>query len=91
MKDWIRQAGMTSRVRFACGASCLSLPLTYLAAANYSRCMKAMALLVSRCMPNIVGPSTLGGTLSVLNSVNMLWKMLSNCPDFCRTSSLKSK
>ena len=52
MKDWIGQAGMTSRVIFASGASCLRLSLTHLAASNYSRHMKAMALLVSRCMPN---------------------------------------
>ena len=52
MKDWIGQAGMTSRVIFASGTSCLRLSLTHLAAANYSRRIKAMALLVSRCMPN---------------------------------------
>ena len=52
MKDWISQAGMTSGVKFASGASCLRLSLTHLAAANYSRRMKAMALLASRCMPN---------------------------------------
>ena len=52
MKDWIGQAGMTSRVIFANSASCLRLSLTHLAAANYSRRIKAMALLVSRWMPN---------------------------------------
>ena len=88
MKEWISQAGMTSTVIFASGASCLRLSLMNLAAANYSRQMKAMALLVSRCMPNnsnVAGPSILGGligTLSVLHSVNMLQKTLSNCPDF---------
>ena len=52
MKDWISYSGMTSRVIFASGASYLRLSLTHLAAANYSRRVKAMALLVSRCMPN---------------------------------------
>ena len=48
MKDWISQAGMMSGVRFASGASCSSLSL---AAANYSTRTKAMASLVSMCMP----------------------------------------
>ena len=52
MKDWISRAGMTSGVRFARGASCLSLSLMHLAAANYSRRTKAMTSLVSRSMPN---------------------------------------
>ena len=52
MKDWISQAGMTSGVIFVSGASCLRLSLTHLAATNYSRRMKAIALLVSRCMLN---------------------------------------
>ena len=52
MKDWISQAEMTSRVIFASGARCLRLSLMQLAAANYSRRIKAMALLVSRCIPN---------------------------------------
>ena len=52
MEDWISQAGMTSRIIFASSVSCLRMLLTHLAAANYSRRIKAMALLVSRCMPN---------------------------------------
>ena len=52
MKDWISHAGMTSRVIFASGANYLRLSLTHLAAANYSRRVKAMALFVSWCMPN---------------------------------------